>query len=324
MTSLPRVFVATTTLALLAAPLPALAHATLEVASAPANSTFKAVLRLPHGCEGEATHTLTVTMPEGFIAVKPMPKAGWTLATTKGDYEKSYKLWGDTVSSGVTEVTWSGGNLPDEFYDEFVFQGRVTDLAPGTVLPFKAVQTCANGEVAWTDVAAEGQDAHDLPHPAPTLRVAEAGGQGHGHAGHAAAAQPADGIAVATPWMRQPPPGADVAGGYMVITNPGATADRLVGGSAAFAERVEVHQMAMANGMMTMEEVEGGLEVPAGGEVKLQPGGLHVMFFGLRDVPQAGDSVPVTLTFEKAGEVTVDMSVEAMGASQPAEAHHKH
>lgn len=324
MTPFNRVLVASTTLALLAAPLPALAHATLEVASAPANSTFKAVLRVPHGCDGEATHTVRITMPEGFIAVKPMPKAGWDLATRTGDYAESYELWGDTVSSGVTEVTWSGGDLPDAFYDEFVFQGRVADLPPGTVLPFKAVQTCANGEVAWTDIAADGQDPHELAHPAPALRVAEASGQGHGHGGHASAAQPAGGLAVATPWMRQPPPGADVAGGYMVITNAGEAPDRLVGASAAFADRAEIHEMAMANGMMTMQEVEGGLEVPAGGEVRLQPGGFHMMFFGLHDAPKAGDSVPVTLEFEKAGTITVEMTVEMMGASQPSGGHGKH
>ena len=69
---------------------PALAHVTLENQSAPVGATYKAVLRLPHGCKGAATTKVRVQIPEGLIAVKPMPKPGWTLETVKGKYEKSY------------------------------------------------------------------------------------------------------------------------------------------------------------------------------------------------------------------------------------------
>src|ERR1700754_5078350 len=99
----------------------ALAHITLETQEAAVGSTYKAIFRVPHGCEGKATTAVRVQIPEGGISVKPMPKPGWTLQTKKGKYEKSYQLYGETLSTGVKEVDWSGGNLPDEFYDEFIF-----------------------------------------------------------------------------------------------------------------------------------------------------------------------------------------------------------
>src|SRR5690349_7299994 len=94
----------------------ALAHVTLETGEAAAGSTYKAVLRVPHGCEGKATTAVRVKLPEGFIAAKPMPKAGWELKTVKGKYAKSYELWGEKVTEGVQEVDWIGGNLPDDYY----------------------------------------------------------------------------------------------------------------------------------------------------------------------------------------------------------------
>jgi uncharacterized protein YcnI len=66
---------------------PTLAHVTLETQEAHVGSTYKAVLRVPHGCEGAATLKVRVQVPEGVIAVKPMPKAGWTLETVKGAYK---------------------------------------------------------------------------------------------------------------------------------------------------------------------------------------------------------------------------------------------
>ena len=85
------------------------------------NSSYKAVLQVPHGCDGEATTAIRVQIPEGVIAVKPMPKAGWTLTTTRGTYAKPYENHGRTVNEGVKEIVWSGGSLADEHFDEFTF-----------------------------------------------------------------------------------------------------------------------------------------------------------------------------------------------------------
>jgi hypothetical protein len=152
----------------------AFAHTTFETDEAAANSTWKAVLRVPHGCEGEPTLRVRVRIPEGVIAVKPMPKAGWTLETVKGPYARSYTLWGAAVTEGVQEIVWSG-ELLDEHYDEFVFRGRVTDaFAEGQTVFFPVVQECPTKAERWIEIPAEGQDPDSLDYPAPGVRIVPA------------------------------------------------------------------------------------------------------------------------------------------------------
>ena len=129
--------------ALFALAAPAYAHVTLETAEAPVGSSYKAVIRVPHGCAGAATETLRVQIPEGMFAVKPMPKAGWTLETVTGPYARANDNFGTATNEGVTEVIWKG-ELPDAYYDEFVLRGRIADdLAVGDTLCFAVVQECA-------------------------------------------------------------------------------------------------------------------------------------------------------------------------------------
>lgn len=150
----------------------AAAHATLETPQAPAGSYYKAVMRVPHGCSGQATHTVAIDVPEGLIGAKPMPKPGWTLTTDVADYQHSYTNHGRKVTRGVVRVTWSGGELPNDWYDEFVFRGKLAgSLEPGQVLYFKTYQTCADGAVNWAEIPAQGQDRHDLKRPAPALTI---------------------------------------------------------------------------------------------------------------------------------------------------------
>lgn len=157
---------------LLAAPVAALAHVTLEAPQAAAGSTYKAVLRLPHGCAGAATLKVRVQIPEGFIAVKPMPKADWTLDIVKGKYEGSYDLHGGTVTEGVKELSWTG-NLPDDYYDEFVFRGTLTKaFAPGATVYFPVVQECESGKTErWIEVPADGKTSDDYESPAPSVKI---------------------------------------------------------------------------------------------------------------------------------------------------------
>lgn len=144
-------------------------HVTLETGKASIGSTYKAVLRVPHGCEGSPTLKVRVQLPEGVIGVKPMPKADWTLETAKGDYAGSYSLWGEPLTSGVREIVWSG-KLLDEHYDEFVFRGYLSDaLPPDTVLYFPVVQECEQGVERWIEIPAEGKSADDYDYPAPGL-----------------------------------------------------------------------------------------------------------------------------------------------------------
>lgn len=119
-------------------------------------------------------------------------------------------------------------------------------------------------------------------------------------------------LTVAHPVIRATPHGANVAGGYMLLTNDGAESERLVGGSAEFADSVEIHEMKMDGDVMKMREIEGGLEIPPGGEVTLAPGGYHVMFIGLKQPMVAGETHDAVLIFEHAGEVEVQFQVEEM------------
>ena len=124
-------------------------------------------------------------------------------------------------------------------------------------------------------------------------------------------------IEIRQPWTRATPPTAQAGGGFLVVTNTGGTADRLVGAKSAAAGKVEVHEMKMDGNVMRMREVEKGIEIPPGGTVELKPGGFHLMFMQLK-APFAKDAkVPVTLVFEKAGSIDVELPVEAMGATGP-------
>ncbi len=150
----------------------AAAHVSLETQQAAVPSTYKAVFRVPHGCEGSPTVKLRVQIPDGVIAVKPMPKPGWTLETVKAPYGKSFDYYGTPTSEGVREVVWSGGRLLDEHYDEFVLRAYLTgDLKPGATLYFPVVQECETGVERWIEIPAEGKGADDYETPAPGVKL---------------------------------------------------------------------------------------------------------------------------------------------------------
>lgn len=115
-------------------------------------------------------------------------------------------------------------------------------------------------------------------------------------------------------WTRATPPKAKAGGGFVTITNKGAADDRLVSAASPVAKRVEIHEMAVTDGVMKMRELENGLAIPAGETVALKPGGFHIMFMMLNQPFKMGEKVPVTLTFEKGGEVQIQLDVQKMGA----------
>lgn len=121
-------------------------------------------------------------------------------------------------------------------------------------------------------------------------------------------------VTIERPWARASAPGQTVGGGFMTILHQGATEDRLVSATTPIAREVQIHTMNMDGGVMRMRPVEGGLAIPAGGRVVLQPGGLHLMFMELSAPLVAGSSFPVTLRFANAGEIKVDFNVEARTA----------
>ncbi|MFM5953320.1 MAG: copper chaperone PCu(A)C [Novosphingobium sp.] len=123
-------------------------------------------------------------------------------------------------------------------------------------------------------------------------------------------------------WSRETAPGQSVGGAFMAITNSGARADRLMSGSSPVAGEVQLHTMTMDGGVMRMRQVQGGVEVPAHGRLELKPGGFHVMFIGLKHALRQGERVPLTLRFQRAGQVTVQVHVQPIGSMGPMEAMH--
>jgi len=308
---------------------PASAHVTIEKTSAPVGSFYKAVFTVPHGCDGSPTVKIAIQIPEGVISVKPMVKAGWSIDVKRGDYAKPYSfLHGAKMTQGPKEVTFTGATLPDAYYDEFVVVGTLAGVEPGQTLYFDTVQSCGEETVSWSDHPTEEETGGHPAHPAPALTIVAGSGGGHmdhmdmggmhgmngtaspaGQAHGPDAAAEAGELSVTEPWIKAMLPGQKVGGGYLVITNGGKTADRLVSIASPAAEVVELHEMSMANDVMKMRKVEGGLAVPAGKTVALEPGGYHLMFKGVKQPFEAGATVPVTLTFEKAGSVELQVPV---------------
>ena len=129
------------------------AHITLDQGTGYAGSYQKLTFRVGHGCDGKATTGLTVTLPEGVTGAKPMPKAGWKIESAN--------------SGALHEISWKGGELPDEYFDEFTIQAKLPEQ-PGK-LYFRVVQQCGAVSVAWDEIA--GAPGAKLKAPAPVLEV---------------------------------------------------------------------------------------------------------------------------------------------------------
>jgi len=116
------------------------------------------------------------------------------------------------------------------------------------------------------------------------------------------------------PFARATPPGAKAGGAYLSIENSGSTVASLVSAASPVAGAVELHQMAVDGGVMTMRAVRT-LDVPPGGKLELKPGGYHIMLLDLKQPLRAGDKIPLKLTFQNIGTIEVSLDVEAMGAT---------
>lgn len=158
------------TLAVLATA-PAAAHVTLEAQQAPADSYYKAVVRVPHGCAGSPTTRVRLRIPDGVRDVKPQPKPGWQLEIVTAKLAQPIDDGhGGKITEGVTEVVWSGGRLPDAHYDELVLRVRLPNR-PGTVIYWPVVQDCEQGTSRWIEIPEAGKTSADYKQPAPSLRL---------------------------------------------------------------------------------------------------------------------------------------------------------
>jgi uncharacterized protein YcnI len=160
------------------------AHVVLEEPVALAGSNYRATFRIGHGCDGSPTTGIRVYVPAGVQGAKPMPKAGWTLTTRRAPLPQPYTSHGKTIREDVAEINWVASSpeqaLPDDWYDEFVL--RATLPAQAGPVWFRVLQTCANGQIDWAQVPAQGTSTQGLKAPAALLEVLPSGpAAGHVH-----------------------------------------------------------------------------------------------------------------------------------------------
>ena len=129
-------------------------------------------------------------------------------------------------------------------------------------------------------------------------------------------------IAIGHPWTRETAATQTVGGGFQNIRNNGKASDRLVSATSPFATEVQIHRMSMDGAVMKMRQIKEGVTIPAGQTVELKPGGLHLMFIGLKKPFKQGAKIPATLKFARAGSVQVTFAVQPVGSTAPMEAGH--
>jgi periplasmic copper chaperone A len=117
-------------------------------------------------------------------------------------------------------------------------------------------------------------------------------------------------LRISHPYARATPPGAPASAGYLTIENTGGEVERLIGVEGRFSGKTEIHEMSMDGEVMKMRPVPGGVVIPPGGEVSLEPGGLHIMFMQLGSRLLAGETRKATLVFEKSGRFEVEFAIE--------------
>jgi copper(I)-binding protein/uncharacterized protein YcnI len=272
------------------------ARIALSQPSFEAGQNYAAFFKVEQGCDGSPTIALNVQIPADVIVLDTPSKPGWAVSAKRD-------------KGRVTDVTWRG-KLAAKDADQFGLFVKLP-AKPGA-LYFPVLQQCEKSEIRWSDIPAPGQAPRDIAHPAPVLRLI-------------AAAQPATStshymagdIMIEQPWAPATPRGAATAVAYMTIMNHGTSADTLLGGTSPVG-KLDIHQMSMANGIMSMRPVPGGVTLPPGSTITLNAQGYHFMLSGLKAPLTEGARVPATLIFAKAGQVPVELSVAAIGARAPA------
>ncbi len=152
-------------LPLLLAALGAQAHVAIDSPEAEAGKSFRAALRIGHGCDGAPTRQVIVTIPEGLRGAKPQPKPGWALQVTKAPLKVPYESHGKPVLEDTVEVRWTANTeadyLQDAWFDEFVL--RATAPAQAGVYWFKVRQLCTRGEWNWAEIPGSESPAPRAP-----------------------------------------------------------------------------------------------------------------------------------------------------------------
>ena len=153
------------------------AHVTANPSEGPAGGFIVISFRVPHGCEDAPTTSLTVRIPDGVIYVAPQAVPGWDVATKSGTLATPVESEGETITEGVTEVSWSGGSLDPHQFTDFGISLRLPD-EEGETIYFPTVQRCAQGTTRWIQIPVAGQE--EPAEPAPGVTLVAAGGDEHG------------------------------------------------------------------------------------------------------------------------------------------------
>ncbi len=183
--------------------------------------------------------------------------------------------------------------------------------ATGAHATLETPQAPANGYSKAVFAVSHEWDAQPEPAAPGIMILAASSGDSAGHASMKQPSYTVGDLLITNVRAGATVPKAPVAGGYMMIKNNGSASDFLIGGQAAFSGDVQIHEMTMQGDVMKMRELADGLEIPAGGEVMLQPGGYHVMFMKLTEPLKEGENRKATLTFKNAGSVEVEFGVKA-------------
>ena len=286
------------------------AHAVLDRQSIAAGQAMHVSIAIGHGCDGAATTRLSITIPDGLLVLKIDSNDRFKVQSQNAKFERALTGPKGLVEEGIKEIIWSEGQLADKVRGEFGFDIYASnDLKAGQVLAIPAVQLCEQGERRWVEQADTAEARGKLTAPAPVLTVVKAE-QAH--------------LDIRNGRSRVTPNGAPVAGGYVSIRNWSEKADRLIAASISIADRVEIHEMTMADGVMRMRALDNGLEIPAGAMVELKAGSYHLMFIKPTRALIEGEWIEGSLTFERAGIVPVRFKVEAMGGNQQGHTHGAH
>lgn len=159
---------------------PASAHVSITPTTTAAGAYTVLTVSVPHGCEGAPTTEVAIQIPEEILGVTPTRNALWEVTKEKEQLaEPVTDAHGNEVTERDAVVVYTTRKpLPEGYRDAFELSVQLPD-AEGQTLAFPAIQTCTRGETAWTEVAAEGQDPHELEHPAPTVTITAAEDAGH-------------------------------------------------------------------------------------------------------------------------------------------------
>ena len=163
---------------------PAAAHVTISPADGAAGSFTVLTASVPHGCDGSPTTKVAIQMPEQIVAVTPTRNPLWEVRKVMQELDQPITdAHGNEITERVAQVVYTARDpLPEGYRDAFELSLQLPDT-PGETLVFPTVQSCAKGETAWVETAADG-NAEELEAPAPTVTVLEAEeGDAHGASG---------------------------------------------------------------------------------------------------------------------------------------------